>query len=91
MDASKQTKSKMFSSIFKKLWKHYQLTKTGFKATNDPEGNVINLFEYSFTKNQFKVLNKNLNFCPTPGCYNKKEIKTERKIKLKAFFTSTHS
>ena len=40
---------------------------------------------------QFKVLNKNLNFCPTPGYYRKKEIKSDiknfdRKIKLKAFF-----
>lgn len=47
--------------------------------------------KYLFTKNQFKVLNKNLNFCPTPGSYIKKEIKTdiknfERKIKLKALF-----
>ena len=42
-------------------------------------GNVTNLSKYSFTKNQFKVLNKNLNFCLTPGCYSKKEIKTEIK------------
>ena len=32
-----------------------------------------------------------MNFCPTPECYNKKEIKTdvknfEKKIKLKSFF-----
>ena len=46
--------------------------------------------KHSFTKKQFKVLNKNLNFCPTSG-YNKKEIKTdmknfEKKTKLKSFF-----
>ena len=40
---------------------------------------------------QFKVLNKILHFCPIPGYYNQKEIKTdiknfERKIKLKSFF-----
>ena len=58
---------------------------------DDPDGNVINLSKHSFTKIQFKVLHKNLNFCPTPGYYNKKEVKTdiknfERKIKLKSFF-----
>ena len=58
---------------------------------DDPYGNVINLSKHSFIKKQFEVLKKNLNFCPTPGYYNKKEIKTdiknfERKIKLKSFF-----
>ena len=38
-----------------------------------------------------KVLNKHLNFCPTPGYYNRKKVKPdiknfERKIKLKSFF-----
>ena len=38
-----------------------------------------------------KVLNKHLNFCLTPGYYNRKEVKPdiknfERKIKLKSFF-----
>ena len=47
--------------------------------------------KYLFTKNQFKVLNKSLRFCLSPGYYIKKEIKTdiknfERKIKLKALF-----
>ena len=51
----------------------------------------MNLRKHSFTKKQFKVLNKNLHFRPAPGYYNKKEIKTdiknfERKIKLKSFF-----
>ena len=37
------------------------------------------------------MLNKNLNFCPTPGYYNSKEIKTDiknlqRKVKPTAFF-----
>ena len=48
-------------------------------ARDYPVGNVRNLSKYSFTKNQFKVVNKNLNFCLTPGCYSKKEIKTEIK------------
>ena len=42
-------------------------------------------------KKQFKVLNKNWNFCPKPGYYNKKEIKTdiknfERENKTGTFF-----
>ena len=28
---------------------------------DNPEGNVMNLSKYLFTKNQFKILNKNLN------------------------------
>ena len=77
--------------FIQKLWKHCQLTKDNFKGSAFPDGNVINLSKHSFTKIQFKVLHKNLNFCPTPGYYNKKEVKTdiknfERKIKLKSFF-----
>ena len=59
---------------------------------DDPVGILINLSKHSFTKKkQFKVLNENLNICPTPGYYNKKEIKTdiknlERKVKLISFF-----
>lgn len=50
---------------------------------DNPERNAINLSRYSFTKSQFKVLNKNLNFCPDPGYYNKKEIKTHKKLRKK--------
>ena len=44
-----------------------------------------------FAKYQYKILNKNLNFCPTPERYKKNEVinnfkKFERKIKLKAHF-----
>ena len=54
---------------------------------------MINLRKHSSTKKQFKVLNKNLHFCPAPGYYNKKEIKSdiknfEREIKLKSFLES---
>ena len=61
---------------------------------NEPSGNVINLSKHSFTKTQYDLLNKNLNFCPTPGYYNKKCLKKDvenfnRKIKLKAFFQNT--
>ena len=84
-----------FSILFKKLCKHCQLRKNIFKGSSiyrdDPDRNVINFSKHSFTKKQFKVLNKNQNFCPAPAYYNKKEIKAdikkfERKIKLKTFF-----
>ena len=57
----------------------------------DPLNNVINLSTKSFTFYEFKLLNKNLNFCPTPNRYNKKQFKNDietfiRKVKLKAHF-----
>ena len=58
---------------------------------SDPSRNIINLSKHSFTKGQYDLLDKNLNFCPTPGRYNKAILKKDlesfnRKIKLKAFF-----
>ena len=46
---------------------------------------------FSFSKNVYKLLNKNLSFIPTPKLYNKKELKNDldvffRRIKLKAYF-----
>ena len=41
----------------------------------DPLNNVINLSTKSFTFYEFKLLNKNLNFCPTPKRYNKNNLK----------------
>ena len=63
------------------------------KFTTDPSGNVVNLSKHSFTKPQYELLNKNLNFCPKPSKFNiqtfKEDIKKfKRKIKLKAFFTN---
>ena len=57
----------------------------------DPLNNVINLSTKSFTFYEFKLLNKNLNFCPTPNRYNKKQFKNDidtfiRKVKLKDHF-----
>ena len=50
---------------------------------NDPNGYVINSSKYSFTKGQYNLLNKNLNFCPTPGYYNNEELKRDTgKIKI---------
>ena len=57
---------------------------------SDPNVNMINLSKHSFTKRQYDLVNKNLNFCPRPGQYNtiilKKDLESfNRKIKLKAF------
>ena len=37
---------------------------------DDPFGNVLNLTQGQFTYNEFKLLNKKLNFIPNPGSYN---------------------
>ena len=46
---------------------------------SDPNGNVINLSDYSFTKVHYKYINKNLNFYPIPGYYKKKGEKKQCK------------
>ena len=61
---------------------------------SDPNGNIINLTKHSFTKAEYKLLNKNLNFIPTPKVYNKNELDADlndffRRIKLKAYFKNT--
>ena len=61
---------------------------------SDPDGNIINLTKHSFTKAEYKLLNKNLNFIPNPKVYNKNELDTDlndffRRIKLKAYFKDT--
>ena len=50
----------------------YKIVSRAVLYRDGPEGNVIHLSKYSFTKNQFKVLNENLIFCPTPGHSSKK-------------------
>ena len=44
------------------------------KYQSDPNGNIINLTKHSFTKTEYKLLNKNLNFIPTPKAHNKNEL-----------------
>ena len=56
--------------------------------------NIINLTKHSFTKTEYKLLNKNLNFISTPKLYNKNELDADlndffRRIKLKAYFKDT--
>ena len=45
------------------------------RSTTDPDNHVVNLTKKAFTKDQFKLLNKNLNFIPNPGNFNKKNFK----------------
>ena len=41
------------------------------RCRNDPLNKIVNLSEKTFTYNEFNLPNKDLNFCPTPGKYNK--------------------
>ena len=61
---------------------------------SDPDENTINLTKHSFTKTEYKPLNKNLNFIPTLKVYHKNELDADlndffRRIKLKAYFKDT--
>ena len=65
--------------------------KSKIRYKSDPSGNVINISKYSFSLDTFKLLNKNLNFVPTPKKYNKKQLDNDaenffRLIKLRAHF-----
>ena len=51
-----------------------QAIKSKIRYKSDPSGHVINLSKHSFSLNIFKLLNKNLNFVPTPKNYNKKQL-----------------
>ena len=57
---------------------------------------MINLSKHSFSKDTYKLLNKNLSFIPTPGIYSKSKLNGELQnfyglIKLKAYFKDTES
>ena len=72
----------------KKLWRTVENTT---RYQSDPIGHVINLSKKTFTKGTFQLLNKNLNFIPTPKVYNKDKLNKElesfyRLLKLKAYF-----
>ena len=65
--------------------------KSKYRYKSDPSGNVINLSKHLFSLDTFKLLNKNVNFVPTPKKYNKKQLNTDaeiffRFIKLRAHF-----
>ena len=55
-----------------------------------PLRNIINLHNTTFTKQTFELLNKNLNFIPTPSKKNKNQLNRKldgffRLIKLKTY------
>ena len=57
---------------------------------------MVNLSDNLFSKSEFSLLNKNLNFCPRPNKYNKKKLNKDllkfyRNIKLRAQFGSTEN
>ena len=57
---------------------------------------MINLSKHPFSKDTYKLLNKNLSFIPNPGIYSKSKLNDElqnfyRFIKLKAYFKDTES
>ena len=46
--------------------------QSNVKTKLDPFGNAVNLTDNLFSKSEFSLLNKNLNFHPRPNKYNKK-------------------
>ena len=71
-----------------KLWR---ATESTFGLQSDPAGQVIYLSKNRFTKETFKLLNKNLNSVTTQTNFNKTTLNKEmkdfyRRIKLKAHF-----
>ena len=76
---------------------HGNLRKTiekSIRHQSDPNGNIINLTKHSFTKVEYKLLSKNLNFISTPKVYKKNELEADltdffRGMKLKAYFKDT--
>ena len=65
--------------------------KSKIRYKSDPLWHVINLSKHSFSLDTFKLLNKNLNFVPTPKKYNKKQLDNDAEnffclIKLRVHF-----
>ena len=54
-----------------------QAIKNKVTYKSDPSGKVINLWKHSFSSDNFTLLNKNLNFEPTPKKYKKKQLHTD--------------
>ena len=68
--------------------------KKSVRHRHDPDRNVINLTNHFFSRDTFKLLNKNLNFIPTPDVCNEQKLDKElqnfyRLIKLKGYFKNT--
>ena len=54
-----------------------QAIKNKVTYKSDPSGKVINLWKHSFSSDNFTLLNKNLNFEPTPKKYKEKQLHTD--------------
>ena len=72
------------------------MLSSNVKTKLDPFGNVVNLYDKPFSKSEFCLLNKNLNFCPRPNKFNKQKFNKDllefyRNIKLRAHFGSTEN
>ena len=50
-------------------------------------GNILNLSKHSLSLGIYKLLNKNLNFVPTPKQYKTKQLDTDTKIFFRLFKT----
>ena len=66
-------------------------TEETIRYKSDPEGTESNLAAFSFSKKEYKLLNKNLNFIPTSKVYNRNELDNDLNnffgpIKLKTHF-----
>ena len=51
--------------------------RSNTKTKLNPFGNVVNLSDKRFSKSEFCLLNKDLNFCPRPNKYNKQTLKKD--------------
>ena len=73
-----------------------QEIKKSVRHRHNPDRNLINLTNHSFSRDTFKLLNKNLNFILTPDVYNGQKLDKElqnfyRLIKLKGYFKNTEN
>ena len=75
-----QTHRNTINKSLNRCWTNHIITlriewaiKDAICYRSDPSGKVTNLSKYSFSRATCKVLNKNLNFVPTP----KNTIKTK--------------
>ena len=69
----------------------WRILEHATRSHEDPYGQAINLSSKTFSKPEFKTLGYNLNFIPTPGKLNKKQLEQDiklfgRRIKLRDHF-----
>ena len=72
---SNKTSNKVYTKYHANFIRIRKAISRTIQHISDPNGNVIKIYKHSFTKGQCNLLNKNLNFCPIPGHYNKSILK----------------